>query len=95
MIRSCSLYLGNGLDINNSGYSIKSSSFDGSANLVIHVVEMYTSLNQRIELATPDGAKNKITFINVNNKTELKFTKSGNQTKFEVPVVSSGTLRIE
>jgi hypothetical protein len=93
--RLSSLYLGKGWSIHNNGYSIKSKSLDGSANLLLNAGEMYVTCNQPVEIGIPGGVLKKITLVIEDNKTELKLRKSGNQILFDVPAVSSALLKME
>ncbi len=90
----CSLYLGNGKEISNSGYSLKSSTPDGTANLTLSDKSFKITSNQTVEVRIPVKIEKKIT-LQVNDRiSELKFSYSGNQIVIEVPTVTNGLIML-
>lgn len=86
------LYLGKGKEIIKSGYSLKSVSADGSANLSINGNTMELTCNQTIEIRMPASGFKTITMKAEGKQAELKVTKTGNQLLLEVPAVKNGII---
>ncbi len=87
-----SLYLGKGKEISNSGYSIKSTVVDGSANIILSGKTIEIACNQAIELIIPSPEVKKAMLKIGNKLTELKTKHSGKQLILEVPEVRDGLI---
>jgi hypothetical protein len=88
------LYLGKGKEISKSGYTLKSASADGSANLIIDGNTLEISSNQAIEINMPGSGIKNITMKSEGKQMELKVTKTGNQLILEVPAVKNGKITL-
>lgn len=89
-----SLYLGKGTEITISGYSLKSKTADGSANMSISGKNLKISCNQETELSLPTSPK-KVTLKQGNIQKELKISKSGKGISFTVPVLDNAEIIME
>jgi len=89
-----SLYLGKGSEIAISGYSIKSKTAEGSANVAISGKSITISCNQDTELGLPISAK-KIWMYQGTSRKELPVSKSGNGTSIIVPAVNNAQIAWE
>jgi hypothetical protein len=88
----CTLYLGKGKEISNSGYALSSKSPDGSACLTITGKTIKITSNQAVNVSVPNSEVKRITLKNGEQTTELKATRSGQQINFEVPAVKNGVI---
>ena len=88
------LYLGKGKEIIKSGYSLKSVSADGSANLSIKGNTLELTSNQAIEIGMPAAGFKTITMQAEGKQFGLKVTKTGNQFVIEVPAVKNGIITL-
>ncbi len=89
-----SLYLGKGKEISNSGYSIKSTTSDGSANMTLHGKTIEITCNQAIIIGIPTTKVRKVMLKFGDKLTELKTTRSGKQLILEVPAVKDGLINL-
>lgn len=88
------LYLGKGKEISKSGYTLKSVSTDGSANLLIEGNTLEVTCNQASEINIPGSGIKNITMKSEGKQMELKVTKSGNQLLLDVPAVKNGIITL-
>ncbi len=90
-----SIYLGKGTEIANSGYSLKSTVADGSANLSIEGKSHKISCNQETEvgLPLPKVRRAYLQFGSIRN--ELQITKTSKGILVRVPSVKSADLAFE
>ncbi|NEW83769.1 MAG: hypothetical protein GZ094_15575 [Mariniphaga sp.] len=87
-----SLYLGKGTAIINSGYSLKSMTPNGSANLIIGGKSIKISCNQSFEVGVPLTDVKKVNLKTGEKITSLKTIRSGKQLLFEVPAITDGEV---
>jgi len=88
------LYLGKGNEITQSGYTLKSKTPDGSANLMIKGKTITISCNQETEVELPQTAK-KVWLQQGSILKELKPVKAGKGISVTVPAVENGELVLE
>jgi hypothetical protein len=91
-VQLVSLYLGKGEEITSHGYSLKSKTPNGSANLVLKDNVLQVSCNQPTEVGVPSTSGKKATLQIGDNISDLKTVRKGNQLVFEVPAVSDGIV---
>ena len=91
-VQLISLYLGKGQEITSHGYSLKSKTPNGSANLNISGKTLYVSCNQVTEIRIPATSVKKVTLQIADKIFELKTIRKGKQMVFEVPVVNQGMI---
>jgi hypothetical protein len=89
-----SIYLGKGSEISQSGYSLKSATPDGSANLAIVGKNLIISCNQETEVGLPQAAK-KVWLQQGSIRKELKPVKVGKGILVTVPAVENGEFVLE
>jgi hypothetical protein len=89
-----SIYLGKGSEISHSGYSLKSKTPDGSANLTINGKNLLVSCNQETEVGMPLTAK-KVWLQQGSILKELKPVKAGKGISVTVPAVENGEFVLE
>jgi hypothetical protein len=89
-----SLYLGKGTEIVVNGYSLKSLTQEGSANLDIKGKTITVSCNQETEIGIPQTAK--IAWLKQGSiRKELKINKAEKGFSITVPVVEYGKIVLE
>jgi hypothetical protein len=86
-----SIYLGKGNEISQSGYSLKSKTPDGSANLEIVGKNLVISCNQETEVGLPQTAK-KAWLQQGSIRKELPVSKTGKGILVTVPAVENGEI---
>ena len=88
----CSLYLGEGIQIAHSGYSLKSKTPKGAASMTINNKSLKITSNQAIEVGIPSTKVKKVSLKIGNKISELKTIRSGKQLIFELPAVVDGEV---
>jgi len=91
-VQLLSLYLGSGTEITNNGYSLKSPTPNGSANLILSGKTLQLSCNQPTEVGVPSTSGKKATLQIGDKISDLKTVRKGNQIVFEVPAVNNGII---
>ncbi|MBL7968526.1 MAG: heparinase II/III family protein [Prolixibacteraceae bacterium] len=89
-----SIYLGKGTEILQSGYSLKSKTPDGSANLAITGKNLIISCSQETEVGLPLTAK-KVWMKQGSIRKELPVSKSAKGILITVPAVENGEIVLE
>jgi hypothetical protein len=89
-----SIYLGKGSEISHSGYSLKSKTPDGSANLTINGKSLVVSCNQETEVGLPQTAK-MVWLKQGSIRKELPVSMSGKRILVTVPTVENGEIVLE
>jgi len=89
-----SIYLGNGSEISHSGYSLKSKTPNGSANLTLKGKTITVTCNQETEIGLPQTAK-KAWLKQGSIRKELKITKTEKGVSVTVPSVENGEIVLE
>ena len=95
IVQLVSLYLGNGQEITSHGYSLKSKTLNGSANLSISGKILAVSCNQITEIGIPAASVKKVSLEIGDQISELKTTRKGNQLVFEVPALGEGRIHLK
>jgi hypothetical protein len=90
-----SLYLGKGTEINNSGYSLKSKTQAGAANLISEGKTFKISCNQETEIGLPIPGVKRAWLQQGSVRSEIKITPNGNGVLVTIPVVEAGMLVLE
>ena len=88
------LYLGKGTWITQKGYSLKSKTPDGSANLMINGKKVVVSCNQETEVGLPQTVK-KAWLKQGSIRKELQVLKSENGILVTIPAVENGEIVLE
>ena len=78
------LYLGAGQELTFGGYSLKTSSPDGAANLTVDADGYTISCNQPTDIVIPNTKINKLICKTGNNETELKYAANKSGISFSV-----------
>jgi len=87
-----SLYLGSGTKITSHGFSIKSTTINGSANLVVEASGYRISCNQETEIGLPGKGIKKAWLQQDSGKKELKITKTNSGILVAVQAIKEGLI---
>jgi hypothetical protein len=90
-----SLYLGKGNEIAQNGYSLKSKTQDGSANLTLKGKTITVSCNQETEIGLPNSGVKKAWLQQGSIRKEIKIIKTEKGILVNVPLVENGVLVVE
>ena len=94
-VQLISLYLGKGEIIRCHGYSLKSMTANGSANLTVTDSGYLVSCNQETEIGLPGKGFKKAWLQDETGKKELKIKKEGNNHFLTVPSVRDGKIMLK
>jgi len=90
-----SLYLGSGTKITSHGFSIKSTTINGSANLVVEVSGYRISCNQETEIGLPGKGIKKAWLHQDSSKKELKIIKTNSGILVAMQAIKEGLIVLE
>jgi hypothetical protein len=93
-VKLTSLYLGKGTEIVVNGYSLKSKTPEGSANLTLKGKTITVTCNQETEIGLPQSPK-KAWLKQGSIRKELPVEKSGSGIIVSVPIVENGEMVLE
>ena len=88
------LYLGAGRELSFGGYSLKTTSPDGAANLAVGKDEYIISCNQPTEVTIPSAKIKKLVYKTGNDEMELKHVATKAGINFTVPAGNGMQLKI-
>ena len=94
-VQLLSLYLGSGTKISYQGYSLKSSTSNGAANLTVEPSGYRITCNQPTEIGLPGKDVKKALLKKESGSEELKITKSLDGIRLHVQSVKDGLLVLE
>jgi len=94
-VRLLSLYLGSGTEFNCHGYSLKSVTPNGAANLTAEPSGYYITCNQPTEIGLPGKGVNKAFLITESGRQEVKITKTLDGIRLHVQAIKNGSIVLE
>jgi hypothetical protein len=88
------LYLGEGSQLSYQDYTVKTSTLNGSANLLIEENKLRVSCNQQTTININDPSIKKLTLVEKGVRKNLPFRKIGLEISFTIPAITNAEIQI-